>query len=115
MKKFRQIAVIDTINITQETKAKIQDFSIHSISFPKTDAADEGEVIKRIGKADAVLGSWKSTITRRVLDECPSIKYIGICGTSMANIDSEEVKKRRIKITNVTDYGDEATAEYIFA
>lgn len=114
MKKFSQIAVIDTVVITEKAKKELQNFSDLLVMFPKTDATSENEVIQRIGKADAVLGSWKSTITKRILDKCPSIKYIGICGTSMANIEVDEVKRRNIAITNVTDYGDEATAEYIF-
>ena len=114
MNKFSKIAVIDIVGISDEAKKKIQEFSESSVTFPDTDSENDEQVIKRIGNADAVLGSWKSTINQKVLDACPSIKYIGICGTSMANIQVNEVKKRGITITNVADYGDEATAEYIF-
>lgn len=115
MKKFSKISVIDIIGISDDVKNKIQQFSESPVVFPNTDSENDEQIIERIGDADAVLGSWKSTINERILNSCPSIKYIGICGTSMANIRIEEVKKRGISITNVTDYGDEATAEYIFA
>jgi len=61
------------------------------------------------------LGNWHSTINASILKHTPNLKYIGICGTSLANIDLEAVRRYNIIIKNVTDYGDEGTAEYIFA
>jgi len=114
MNKFNKIAVIDVVGISDEAKAKLRDLSESDIIFPEKDSSRDEETVEIIGGADAVLGSWKSTINQKILDLCPSVKYIGICGTSLANIQVEEIKKRGITLTNVTDYGDEATAEYIF-
>lgn len=61
------------------------------------------------------MGNWHSTINASILKHTPNLKYIGICGTSLANIDLEAVRRYNIIIKNVTDYGDEGTAEYIFA
>lgn len=115
MKKFNKIAIIDTVKITEEAKEKIQHYSNIPIIYPEFDTKDEKEICQRINNADAVLGNWHSTIDESILKQTPNLKYIGICGTNLANIDLEAVRRRNIVIKNVTDYGDDATAEYIFA
>lgn len=115
MRKFNKIAVIDTVKITDGAKEKIQHYSNQPIIYPKFDAKDENEICQRISNADAVLGNWHSTISASILERAPNLKYIGICGTNLADIDLEAVRRCNIVIKNVTDYGDEATAEYIFA
>ena len=115
MKKFNKIAIIDTIKITEEAKEKIQHYSNEPIIYPESDTEDEKEICQRINNADAVLGNWHSTINASILKHAPNLKYIGICGTNLANIDLWAVRRHNIVIKNVTDYGDDATAEYIFA
>lgn len=115
MKKFNKIAVINTIKITDEAKEKIQHYSNEHVIYPEFDTEDETEIYQRINNADAVLGNWHSIINASILKHTPNLKYIGICGTSLANIDLEAVKRHSIVIKNVTDYGDDSTAEYIFA
>lgn len=115
MNKFNQIAVIDKLNLSKDVEDRIREFSSLPVVFLSTDYKDEDEIVSRIGNADAVLGSWNTLINKKILDACPNIKYIGVCGTSVTKIDIEEVKRRGIILTNVTDYGDEATAEFIFA
>lgn len=115
MNKFKKIAVINVLNLPKFAEEAIRSYSDDEIVFPASDSQSEEETIKLIGASDAVLGSWNSRITSRVLDACPNIKYIGICGTSLTKVDVEDVKKRGIALKNVVDYGDEATAEFIFA
>jgi len=115
MKKFNKIAIIDTIKITEESKEKIQHYSNEFVVYPEFDSKDDTEVYQRINSADAVLGNWNSTINASILNRVPNLKYIGICGTNLANIDLEAVRRHNIVIKNVTDYGDDATVEYIFA
>lgn len=114
MKRFNKIAIIDTVKITEEAKIAIQDYSNETVIYPEFDAKNETEIYKRIGNADAVLGNWQSTINASILKHTPNLKYIGICGTSLANIELEAVNKQNIVLKNVTDYGDEGVAEYIF-
>lgn len=114
MKKFKKISVINSLNLSREVEDEIRQYSETKITFQKTDSASEDETILRIGDADGVLGSWNSTITKRIIDACSNIKYIGICGTSLTNVDTREIEKRNIILKNVIDYGDEATAEFIF-
>ena len=115
MTQFRQIATINNLSLSPAAQNEVQTFSQEKIIYYSDDSQSEAETISRIGTADAVLGSWNSTITKKVLDACPNLKYIGICGTSLTNIDVAEVTQRGITLNNVADYGDEATAEFIFA
>jgi len=115
MKKFNKIAVINKIRINDDSKDKIQQYSEEKIVYSETDSDDENEICERIGNADAVLGNFHTKITSSILEQTPNIKYIGICGTSLTNIDLEAIRKHNITITNISDYGDEATAEYIFS
>ncbi len=107
--------MIDYLNLSETTKTEIQGYSVAKVIFQDKNSVSENETILRIGDADGVLGSWNSIITKRILDLCLNIKYIGICGTSITNIDVDEIKRRGIVLKNVVDYGDEATAEFIFA
>ncbi len=115
MKKFNKIAIIDTVKIAEEAKEQIQLYSSEPVIYPDHDTKDEKEISQRINDADAALGNWHSKINASILKHTPNLKYIGICGTSLANIDLEAIRKHNIVIKNVTDYGDQSTAEYIFA
>lgn len=115
MKKFNKIAIIDTVKITEEAKEKIQHYSNEPVIYPQFDTEDEKEICQRTNNANAVLGNWHSIINASILKHTPNLRYIGICGTSLANIDLEAVRRHNIVIKNVTDYGDDGTAEYIFA
>lgn len=115
MKNTQTISVIDKVNLPEFAIQEIVKLSNIDIVFPDTDSTSEDETIQRIGNSSVVLGSWNSTITKNILDKCPNIKYIGICGTSLTKVDVDEVTKREIVLKNVTDYGDEATAEFIFS
>lgn len=94
MNKFKRIAVINVLNLPKFAEDEIQEYSDNKVVFPVSDSQSEEETIKLIGDSDAVLGSWNSTITSRVLDACPNVKYIGICGTSLTKVDVENVKKK---------------------
>lgn len=114
MKKFNKIAVINKLMLPKFALEKLSSYSSVEVVFPETDLAIEKEIIEAIGEADAVFGSWNCTITENILNQCPNIKYIGVCGTSLANIDTKEVLSRGVILKNVTDYGDEAAAEFVF-
>ncbi len=105
---------MDEIKITDKAKEELQSLSKRKIIFPENDATDIHQAIERIGDAEVVLGNWQSKITADLLDQLPQVKYIGICGSNLATVDQEAVKKNGIVLKNVTDYGDEGVAEYLF-
>ena len=111
---FRRIAVVDNLNLSPSHRGQVQKFSAAPVVFPEDDPASDRETVGRIADADAILVSWRTPLTAGVLTACPALRYIGVCATSTACIDSAEAARRGIAMTNVEDYGDAATAEFIF-
>lgn len=73
----------------------------------------EGEAIARIGDAEIVITN-KTPITKRVLDSCPSIRYIGVLATGYNVVDYTYAAKQGIPVTNVPGYGTDTVAQFTF-
>lgn len=109
-----KIAILDNVNLLPDVEKQLQLLANEPLIFPKEIHTTEQELIERTGNAKAVLINPWSKITESYLNACPTVKYIGLCGTSTANIDLKAVKKRGIVLTNVVGHGDEPAAEYMF-
>jgi len=109
-----KIAILDNINLLSKAEEQLQTLADNPLIFPKEIEATEQELIARTGDAEAVLVSILGKITESYLTACPTVKYVGLCGTSTANIDFQAIKKHKIVFSNVIDYGDEPAAEYMF-
>ncbi|MDB5178838.1 MAG: D-isomer specific 2-hydroxyacid dehydrogenase [Patescibacteria group bacterium] len=109
---MHKIAVFD-YRVTPEAQKQISALSSDEVIFP-TEIYPETDLIARTGDADIVLISPWDKITKEYLDACPSIKYVNLCGTSTANIDLDELKKRRIAFSNIVSHDKEAVAEFYF-
>lgn len=110
-----KVAVIADVHLLPETQEQINQLAGTKLTFPSLDKQPSTkELIESTADADAVLISPGTRITEEYLTACPSVKYIGICGTSKENVDLGAVEKRNITLTNVIDYGDEPAAEFIF-
>lgn len=117
-----KIAVLD-YRIPLETQKQIQDLASNEITFP-ADRCPETERISRTGDADIALVTPWEKIDTAYLDACPNLKYIGLCGTSTANVDLGELSRRGIAFTNMQSGsedknakaagGKEAVAEFFF-
>lgn len=109
------LAVIANVHLLPETQKSVQELFNNSVSFPEDEAQPgEQELILRTNGAELILVSPSTKITASYLNACPSVKYIGICGTAKESIDQEAAASRNVTITNVSDYGDEPAAEFIF-
>lgn len=108
------LAVLNDVHLLPEYKQIISELVGSSVIFPNDSQDDEQALIDRTGESNAILISPSTKITATYIDACPQLKYIGLCGTTTANVDLEAVSKRGITIRNVKDYGDEPTAEFIF-
>jgi lactate dehydrogenase-like 2-hydroxyacid dehydrogenase len=116
MEKFSRIAVVDNLNnnILDYAKEEIRTLSEAPVSFPEDVPKTEEEIIKRIEGADCILLSYQSVLTKRIMDRCPNLRYIGTATTTLAHLPVEEIRRRGIALTSVKNYAGEATAEYIF-
>lgn len=75
---------------------------------------DEEEVIRRIGDAEIVIAN-KSRVTRRVIDACPSIRYITVQATGYDPIDYVYAREKGIPVSNVPAYGTASVAQFAIA
>ncbi|MFH1239612.1 MAG: NAD(P)-dependent oxidoreductase [Candidatus Diapherotrites archaeon] len=111
--KFKQIVVLDDINITDSSMTELKKYSENQVKIFDSDPKDNNEIKERIADADCVLLSWRTPITKGVLSACKNLQFICLCGTNSDYIDLEECSNRNIVVSNIVDYGDEGVVEYI--
>lgn len=116
--KFRKIVAVDATGVQENGRVQLGELAENVVFYD--DLPDsEAQIIGRIGDADAVLVSYNTRITERMIAACPSIRYIGMCctlyGESSANVDIVAARKRGIQVTGIRDYGDEGVVEYVIS
>ena len=75
---FAKLVAIEPVSLVPAAEEKLRDYAAEVVMYPDIPADDE-EILRRIGDADAVLVSYTSRITRDVLTRCPNVRYIGMC------------------------------------
>jgi glycerate dehydrogenase len=71
-------------------------------------------VIKTIGDADVIFTN-KTPLPKAVLENVPSVKYIGVLATGYNIVDTAAAKELGIIVTNIPTYGTAAVAQFTFA
>ena len=82
--------------------------------YDRTSLTDEEEAIARIGDAQVVITN-KTPITKRVIDACPSIRYIAMLATGYNVVDYAYAKDKGIPLSNVPSYGTAAVGQFAIA
>lgn len=72
------------------------------------------DVIERIGDAEIVVTN-KVVITEKIMDACPSIRFICEIATGYNNIDVAAAKVRGIPVSNIPSYSTSSVAQMVFA
>jgi glycerate dehydrogenase len=85
------------------------DLTVHN----RTGFAPEN-VIKTIGDADVIFTN-KTPLPKTVLENVPSVKYIGVLATGYNVVDTAAAKELGIIVTNIPTYGTTAVAQFTFA
>lgn len=110
---FSKIVAIEPVSLIPSAEEALHTFANEVVMYPDIPADDE-EIVRRIGDADAVLLSYTSSIRREVMERCPNIKYIGMCcslySPESANVDIIYANEHGIKVTGIRDYGDEGVS-----
>jgi phosphoglycerate dehydrogenase-like enzyme len=109
---MHNIAVLD-YRLLPDIQKLIQDLASNEIEFPKQRCKEEDRIAKT-GNADIVLVTPWEKIDKEYLDACPKLKYVGLCGTSTANIDLQELSERGIAFSNIVSGDKESVAEFFF-
>lgn len=75
---------------------------------------DVDESVSRIGDAEAVIIN-KTSMTREILDACPSVKYIGVLATGYNVVDIAAAKEKGVVVANIPTYGTDAVGQFAIA
>ena len=71
-------------------------------------------IIAAINSAQVIFTN-KTPLTKEVLEQVPSVKYIGVLATGYNVVDTAAAKNLGITVTNIPTYGTTAVAQFTFA
>lgn len=113
---FKKLVAIEPVSLIPSAEKELFEYASEVVMYddiPK----DSAEMARRIGNADAVLLSYTSNLGKEVMEQCPNIKYIGMCNSlyspESANVDILYANSKGITVTGIRDYGDEGVVEYV--
>lgn len=113
---FEKLVAIEPVSLIPSAEEKLHDYAREVVLYRDVPADDE-EILRRIGDADAVLVSYTSRITRSVIERCRNVRYIGMCcslySEASANVDIACARERGIRVLGIRDYGDRGVVEYV--
>lgn len=82
--------------------------------YDRTPPEDEAEIIRRIGDAELVFTN-KTSVTRRVMDACPQMRFIGVLATGYNTVDIDCAREKVIPVSNVPAYGTASVSQFSIA
>ena len=82
--------------------------------YDRTSLTDENESIERIGDAEAIYTN-KTPITKKIIEACPNLKFIGVLATGYNVVDVDAAKEHGIAVCNIPTYGTDAVAQFAIA
>ena len=113
---FQKLVAIEPVSLIPSAEKELFQYAKEVVLFDDI-PADDDEIVRRIGDADAVLLSYTSRIGCAVLERCPSIRYIGMCcslySEESANVDIAFARTKGIRVLGIRDYGDRGVVEYV--
>jgi len=109
-----KIVVLDgyTLNpgdLTWEGLKELGDITVYDRTVKET-----AEIIKAIGSAEIIFTN-KTPLPKEVLEQVPSVKYIGVLATGYNIVDTKGAKELGIIVTNIPTYSTAAVAQLTFA
>lgn len=113
---FQKLVAIEPVSLVPKAEEELKQYA-KQIEMYADIPADDDEIIRRIGDADAVLVSYTSQINKYVLERCPNVRYIGMCcslySEESANVDIAFARTKGIQVLGIRDYGDRGVVEYV--
>ncbi len=115
---FKELVAIEPVSLVPQTEKELLCYAEKTRLYEDI-PTDDDEIIRRIGSADAVLLSYTSRISRHVIENCPSIRYIGMCcslySEESANVDIACARENGIVVLGIRDYGDRGVVEFVLS
>lgn len=82
--------------------------------YDRTSLTDEEETIVRLSGAEIAVTN-KTTITRRIIDACPQLRYITMLATGYNVVDAAYAREKGIPLSNIPAYGTAAVGQFAIA
>lgn len=113
---FQKLVVIEPLHLLPETESGFERYAHQVVRYESVPGSVQ-EIISRLEGADAVLINVTTSITGEVIEQCPSLRYIGMCCTlyddESCSVDLRSARQRGILVTGVSDYGDAGVPEFV--
>lgn len=113
---FEKLVAIEPVGLVSEDEKELYLCAREIVLFGNV-PEDDSEIVRRISDADAVLLSYTSRLTRETMEQCPNLRYVGICcalySEESANVDIAYARSRGIDVRGIRDYGNRGVAEYV--
>ena len=115
---FKKLIAIEPVSLIPSAEQALHRFAHQVVLYPDVPKDDE-DIVERIADADAVLVSYTTRLEKGALEQCPNVKYIGMCcslySPESANVDINYANSQGITVTGIRDYGDEGVVEYVIS
>lgn len=112
---FNKIVIVEPVLITVQGKEQLKQYCKNLVCFD-TDTIDENETIRRIEDADCLLVSYKTQISKSIIEKCDNLKHIALCcsfyGKQFAKVDIEALEKKGITYSYLSGHGDNGVVEF---
>lgn len=113
---FEKLVAIEPVSLVPDAEKELHRYAREVVLYNDI-PTDDAEIAARIGDADAVLLSYTSRLTRAAMEQCPKLRYVGMCcslySEESANVDIAYARTRRIDVRGIRDYGDRGVVEYV--
>ncbi len=113
---FKKLVAIEPVSLIPTAEEALHEYA-EQVELYRDIPADDEEIVRRIGDADAALLSYTSRMGKNVIERCPNLRYIGMCcslySEESANVDIAFAREKGIKVLGIRDYGDRGVVEYV--
>lgn len=115
---FNKIVIIEPVLITNNGKEELKKCCKELIAYD-TEFRNDEEAIKRIGDAECILVSYKTNITKYVIEKSNNLKHVALCcsfyGKEFAKVDIDALEEKGITYSYLSGHGDNGVVEFIIA
>lgn len=113
---FKKLVAIEPVSLIPTAEEALHQYA-EQVELYRDIPADDEEIVRRIGDADAALLSYTSRMGKNVIERCQNLRYIGMCcslySEESANVDIAFAREKGIKVLGIRDYGDRGVVEYV--
>lgn len=115
---FNKIVVVEPVLITKEGMEELKNYCNELITYT-TDCVDDNDAINRIDDADCILVSYKTNISRNVIEKANNLRHVALCcsfyGKQFAKVDIDALEEKGITYSYLAGHGDNGVVEFTIA